>query len=265
MTGISYTDGTPHNTQAAGLPPLSRPGLVTRFFMRVVAFAERLNRRFSKVGNPPVYANATFPWIPALEAATPDILAELRPILTRQSELPGFHEISTDVRTISQDMRWKTFFLSAYGKTSARNIAACPKTWAAVRHIPGLKTTMFSILEPGKHLPPHCGPYNGLLRLHLGLIVPQPEEKLGITVEGQTCHWQVGKALVFDDAYNHEAWNFTEETRVILFLDFVKPLRFPARALNWLLLNLAPFTPFLREGEMNHDAWEEKFYGSKKV
>ena len=82
---------------------------------------------------------------------------------------------------------------------------------------------MFSILEPGKHLPPHRGPYNGVLRLHLGLIVPEPREQLGIRVENQVYRWQEGEAVIFDDAYEHEAWNKTPQTRVVLFVDFVKP------------------------------------------
>ena len=88
---------------------------------------------------------------------------------------------------------------------------------------------MFSILEPGKHLPPHRGPYNGVLRLHLGLIVPEPREQLGIRVEKEVYRWKEGEAVIFDDAYEHEAWNRTPHTRVVLFVDFVKPLRFPGQ------------------------------------
>ena len=58
----------------------------------------------------------------------------------------------------------------------------------------------------------------------------------------------------------HEAWNETGQPRVVLFVDFVKPLRFPANLLNWLLMNLAVFTPFIREGMENHNAWEKRFY-----
>ena len=79
---------------------------------------------------------------------------------------------------------------------------------------------MFSILEPGKHLPPHRGPYNGVLRLHLGLIVPEPREQLGIRVDNDVYRWQEGEAVIFDDAYEHEAWNRTPHTRVVLFVDF---------------------------------------------
>lgn len=243
-----------------GITPMGRPSLVARAFMRIVAFTERLNVRFSKVGNPPIYDKAVFPWARSVEADWPAIRAELDRVLLRQEELPGFHELSTDVATISQDRGWKTFFLSGYGFTSEANIKLCPNTWAACQKIPGLITVMYSILEPGKHLPAHRGPYNGVLRLHLGLIVPEPRDQLGIRVEDQLYRWREGEAVIFDDAYEHEAWNLTPHTRVVLFVDFRKPLRFPANVINWLLLSLAVFTPFIREGMDNQKAWEKKFY-----
>ncbi|MEJ2436078.1 MAG: aspartyl/asparaginyl beta-hydroxylase domain-containing protein, partial [Pseudolabrys sp.] len=79
-------------------------------------------------------------------------------------------------------------------------------------------------------------------------------------VEDRLYRWREGEAVVFDDAYEHEAWNCTPHTRVVLFVDFVKPLRQPAHLLNRLLLSLAVFTPFIREGLDNQKAWEKRFY-----
>jgi len=248
-----------------GIKPLLRPSLVTRAFMAVVVWVERLNLKFSRLGNPPIYDKAVFPWVGAIERDWRAIRAELDRVLTRKDELPGFHEISSDVATISQDRGWKTFLLAGYGFKSKANIALCPRTWAACQNIPGLITVMFSILEPGKHLPPHRGPYNGVLRLHLGLIVPEPREQLGIRVEHQIYRWREGEAVIFDDAYEHEAWNRTPHTRVVLFVDFRKPLRFPANLLNWLMLHLAVFTPFIREGMDNEKAWERRFYAEAEA
>jgi aspartyl/asparaginyl beta-hydroxylase (cupin superfamily) len=248
-----------------GIKPMQRASLLTRTFMRLVAWVERLNLACSKVGNPPIYDNAVFPWVAEVERDWHLIRTELDRVLTRKDDLPGFHEISSDVETISQDRDWKTFMLAGYGLRSAANIASCPKTWRVCQNIPGLLTVMFSILEPGKHLPPHRGPYNGVLRLHLGLIVPEPREQLGIRVENEVYRWSEGKAVVFDDAYEHEAWNRTAQTRVVLFVDFVKPLRFPANVLNWLLLHLAVFTPFIREGMDKQKAWEKRFYAEAEA
>ncbi|HET7911591.1 MAG TPA: aspartyl/asparaginyl beta-hydroxylase domain-containing protein [Pseudolabrys sp.] len=244
----------------AGITPMARPSLVTRFFMRIVAAVETLNVALSKFGNPPIYDDAVFPWSRLIEKEWRAIRAELDRILIRKDELPGFHELAADVSTISQDRGWKTFMLAGYGFRSDNNIGQCPETWRVCQNIPGLITVMFSILEPGKHLPPHRGPYNGVLRLHLGLIVPEPRDQLGIRVENGVYRWREGEAVVFDDAYEHEASNYTSQTRVVLFVDFRKPLRFPANVINWLLLHLAVFTPFIREGMDNQKAWEQRFY-----
>jgi beta-hydroxylase len=248
-----------------GIAPMARPSRTTRFFMGIVAWAEKLNLKYAKFGNPPVYDNATFPWTREIEKAWPEIRTELDRVLLRKNELPAFQDISTDVRTISTDRQWKTFFLIGFGVKSKQNIQACPKTWQAVQKIPHLKTAMFSIFEPGKHLPAHRGPYNGVLRLHLGLIVPEPGDKLAIRVKDQICHWEEGKVLIFDDAYEHEAWNHTDKTRVVLFVDFVKPLKYPARFVNWALMNLAFFTPFIQEGLGNHKEWEKRFYAEAET
>lgn len=130
-----------------GIAPMDRPGAVTRFFMGIVAWAERLNLKHAKLGNPPVYDNAIFPWVAEVEKEYPAIRAELEKVLVRQSELPSFQDISSDVKTISTDNHWKTFFLLGFGVKSEQNVRACPNTWNAVQKIPGLTTAMFSIFE----------------------------------------------------------------------------------------------------------------------
>lgn len=245
-----------------GIKPMTRPGWVTRFFMAFVAWAEKLNIQYAYYGNPPVYNKDLFPWVTHLEDNWLMIREELDRILPRQSELPAFQDIVSDVKTITTDKGWKSFLFTAYGEKSEKNIQQCPETWRLVNTIPGLKTAMFSIFEPEKHLAPHRGPYNGVLRLHLGLLVPHhtSSNQLGIRVCSTTCQWHEGEALIFDDAYEHEAWNYTDQTRVILFIDFVKPLRFPANMINAFILKLAVFTPFIREGVDYLKEWEKRFY-----
>jgi aspartyl/asparaginyl beta-hydroxylase (cupin superfamily) len=244
-----------------GLKPMGRPNAATLFFMGIVSWAERLNLRYAADGTPPVFDTAAFPWARDIEKEWHLIRAELEKVLVRREDLPGFHEIAADVSTISTDRGWKSYLLCAYGHVSGRNTQQCAETWRIVQKIPGLKAAMFSIFEPGKHLPAHRGPYNGVLRLHLGLIVPPQPDKIAIRVDARICHWEEGKVLIFDDAYEHEAWNHSDAVRVVLFVDFVRPTRFPARLTNWLMLNLAVFTPFVREGYENQKRWEKLFYG----
>jgi ornithine lipid ester-linked acyl 2-hydroxylase len=132
-------ENAPNSAQkfaTAGIKPMQRPSLVTRLFMGAVAFVERLNLKCSKVGNPPIYDNAVFPWTAEIEHEWRAIRAELDRVLTRKDDLPGFHELATDVATISQDRGWKTFFLCGYGFRSDNNIKLCPQTWAVCQKIP---------------------------------------------------------------------------------------------------------------------------------
>lgn len=247
--------------ETAGLPSMDRPGALGRLLAAVLARVERLNLRCARHGNPLIYDPATFSWIEAVERAAPAIRAELDRVMQRRAALPPVQAITPDAAGITGDAGWKIFLLVAYGVRSEPSIALCPETWRAVRQIPGLRTAMFSVFEPGKHLPPHRGPYNGVLRLHLGLIVPNASERVAIQVADMVRHWEEGRALIFDDAYEHEAWNLSDRPRVVLFVDFEKPLRWPANWLNRTLLRLAPFTPYLREGAKNLRAWERTFYG----
>jgi ornithine lipid ester-linked acyl 2-hydroxylase len=244
-----------------GLNAPEPSGFLERLILRILAFAEWLNVRCSKVGSPCVYDKTLFPWVANIEPQWGLIRSELDQLLVRKDELACFHEIASEVTTISQDTGWKTFLLTAYGLDSEQNIKLCPQTWRIVQNVPDLVTAMFSIFEPGKHLRPHRGPYNGVLRFHLGVLVPEPRDEIAIRVGSEVCHWEEGRALIFDDAYEHEAWNHSDKPRVVLFVDFVKPLRFPANLVNWLVLHLAVFAPAIREGAERQRAWERRFHG----
>lgn len=182
-----------------------------------------------------------------------------------RERLPAFQDISQEVGYISRDRQWKTFMLMGYGLRSRRNLERCPATARALRHIPGLRTAFFSILEPGKRLPPHRGPYNGVLRLHLGLIVPEPREHCWIRVDNERRHWAPGEVLVFDDALEHEVHNDTEGVRVVLFVDFLRPCRGPIGWLNRLLVFAARFSPLVRGASRNQARWERDFYAPART
>jgi beta-hydroxylase len=118
---------------------------------------------------------------------------------------------------------WDVFGLYAFGKKIPSNCAVCPRTTKAVESIPGMMQAGYSILAPGTHINPHKG-YLGyseaILRAHLGLIVP---EGCRMRVEKETQSWEPGRVLIFDDMMEHEVWNDSGETRVVLLVDFTVP------------------------------------------
>jgi aspartyl/asparaginyl beta-hydroxylase (cupin superfamily) len=97
------------------------------------------------------------------------------------------------------------------------------------------------------------------MRYHLGLLIPEPAEQCGIRVDTETRHWAEGQSMIFDDTYEHEAWNDTDKTRVVLFVDFVRPLRAPARWLNALVLWAIAYSPFISDAKRRHNDWEKRF------
>lgn len=233
-----------------------------RIFDRFVDWVERRIVSHSVFGNPPIYDKALFPWVAEVEKDWQSIRKELDTVMLRRDELPSFHEISKEVATITTDDQWKTFFLESYGVKCEESIKACPNTAKALAKIPGLTTAMFSILSPGKRIPAHRGPYNGVLRFHLGLIVPKDRDSVKIRVDEQFYHWAEGEGVIFDDSFDHEVWNDTDEIRVVLFVDFLRPQRGFGKVLNRLMLWIAKYTPYLKEAEQNYKAWAKKFYGS---
>ncbi|HEV7288993.1 aspartyl/asparaginyl beta-hydroxylase domain-containing protein [Sphingomonas sp.] len=120
------------------------------------------------------------------------------------------------------------FVLWRRGARVDANIARCPATAAAVGRIPGLESASFAILPPGAHVPRRRGATRGLLTCHLGLIVPRDGD-VRMRVGDRMVRWAEGETLVFDDTYDHEAWNDTGGTRVVLRVRVRRPLRQPGR------------------------------------
>jgi beta-hydroxylase len=219
----------------------------------------RLIARASVLPEQPFYDPAGFPWVRELEANWKVMRRELDEVLTYHQDLPNFQDISTDQAMLTDDDRWKTYFFYGYGFKSEPNCKRCPETTRLLERIPGMQTAMFSILSPRKHIPPHNGPYKGVLRYHLGLLVPEPEDQLGISVGGQVAQWREGESLVFDDTFEHFVWNNTDGTRVVLFLDVVRELRGPMRAFNRFMIKAIGFSPFIQDARRRHEAWERRF------
>jgi aspartyl/asparaginyl beta-hydroxylase (cupin superfamily) len=226
---------------------------------RVLAPIERFIGRRSLVGDATFFSEDRFPWIEQVEANWTVIREELEHVLADREALPNFQDISKDQIEITDDDRWKTFFLYGYGFKAKLGVQMCPRTAALMEQIPGMRTAMFSILSPHKHILDHRGPYKGVLRYHLGLIVPREAELCRIRVGQDIRHWQEGRSLVFDDTFNHEVWNDTEQTRVVLFVDVLRPLPSPWSQLNHLIVKAIGYSPFVLDAKRNQQAWERRF------
>ena len=118
-------------------------------------------------------------------------------------------------------------------------------------------------MSPGYHIPAHRGPTNGIVRIHLALKVPRDSEKCRLRVDQEIVHWEEGKCIVFDDYYEHEVWNETDEQRVVLFFDVDRPLRPLGRFVNRLLIAIMKRTSYVKDAQKRLKVWEEKFHNRK--
>jgi ornithine lipid ester-linked acyl 2-hydroxylase len=232
-------------------------GLATVALFVLLIPVQMLMRRFSRVGDSPFFDKALFDWTGAIEADWRAVRAELDQVLRYTEAIPNFQDISEENRALTDDDRWKTFFFRAWGIAIESNCARCPRTAALLERIPGMTSAFYSILLPRKHLPAHRGPYAGVLRYHLGLVVPDPAA-CRIRVGGQIGHWQEGASLIFDDTYEHEVWNDTDQVRVVLFVDIERPLPWPLAQVNALVIRAIARSSLVRPGLEKFQAWDER-------
>lgn len=178
----------------------------------------------------PYLPRARFPWIDEFEAETPAIRAELDGVLpntTAAERVFTSTELEREnLRGNGAEPQWTGYYFFRHGARREANCARCPATAAALERLPLAHVrehgpeVLFSVFTPGTHLLPHRGVTNVRVVGHLPLIVP---EQCALRVGGEIHEWAYGRAVVFDDTYEHEAWNRSAKTRVVLIFDLWHP------------------------------------------
>ena len=182
------------------------------------------------------YERSSFPWLDSIEAATEEIRAELINVLSDGPAIlepyigyaPGVP--LNQWAELNHSRRWGVYYFWREGVAFSEHLARCPRTVAALDAWPKWEvprcgpTAMFSILDAKTRIPPHTGVNNTRLVVHLPLVVPPG---CGFRVGGERREWQPGKAFVFDDTFEHEAWNDSDVPRAVLILDIWSPFVSP--------------------------------------
>jgi beta-hydroxylase len=230
---------------------------LTMLLFATILPLERMLFRYSLVGHTELLDASRFPWTRELEENWRLIQAELDEVLRTRDSSPNYIDLSDEAAGLTERDNWKSFFFHAYGVAVPDNCARCPDTARLLQRIEGMKSGFFSIMLPGTHLKPHRGHFAGVLRYHLGLRIPDVE-KCGIRVGPHTVHWEEGKSLIFDDTFEHEAWNHTDGIRVVLFVDFARPLPQPLAAINHAMIWLVSRSAVVQPGIARLAAWNRK-------
>lgn len=182
-----------------------------------------------------------FDWIQNIEDNAHFIQQEFEVFYSkRSSQVPDICEISEEQYQVVKKDEWKFIPLYSYGLKNDSFTSCFPKTIELIHTIPNFTTAFFSILQPNMDIASHRGAYKGYLRYHLGVKIPEENQKCGIDIEGHVYHWENGKSVVFDDTFQHSAWNHTDEFRVVLYVDFIRPMpKFMIKISKWLTLAIS--------------------------
>ena len=185
-----------------------------------------------------------------LEKNFPEIRREYDEIIKHYDNFAPFQSISPDQTYISNDDKWRLFFLKGAGIWFKRNCLSMPITHSILKRHSNVVSAYISVLGPRKKLNLHAGPYSGVLRLHLALDIPH-QQRCCLSVNGQRTHWEQGRCLFFDDTY---------ELRAVLFMDILKPLPWHLNFLNKAIIKIARIFPYVWIPWRRHKRWEKDFY-----
>lgn len=175
---------------------------------------------------------SNFPQLELLDAATETIRREFDALMRAEAaEMVPYIQYPEHVplaqwKELNNSREWTAVHLLQNGELVEANARHCPKTIELLAkldqpHILGASpNAMFSLLAPRTRIPPHTGVANTRLVCHLPLIVPP---NCGFRVGGSTREWKVGESFMFDDTIEHEAWNDSDELRVVLIADLWQP------------------------------------------
>lgn len=174
-----------------------------------------------------------FAWLPEYEAVYPRIREELESLLrpgagsaTRERVFHTSELEAANLRGGAVAPGWDGYYFYRHGERRGENYAACPVTSRALDALPLIRIrehgpeVLFSVFTASTHLLPHRGVTNARVVSHLPLIVPTD---CALRVGGETHEWQEGRVVVFDDTYEHEAWNRSDRVRVVLIADLWNP------------------------------------------
>ena len=143
---------------------------------------------------------------------------------------------------------WTLIYLKSFQRLYNKNRARFPFTSKIIDQIPNCVFSAVSILPPNSDIAPHFGDTNGIIRAHIGLIIPAPYPEIAIHVGEEERGWKEGEILCFVNVHKHHVWNRTNKKRYILMVDIVpNELKNRQKEICYLGLGSQSFNFFYKE------------------
>tara|TARA_B100001109_G_scaffold255500_1_gene258807 strand:+ start:6707 stop:7450 length:744 start_codon:yes stop_codon:yes gene_type:complete len=167
---------------------------------------------------PGFFNKADFSWTKHLEKNYPTFKKETERFLEKATLTPYFNRSLSDKKN-----SWKTSGLLHWGLFVKENYVHFRESWAIIKQIPGIVSFSVSWLKAGSRIKEHNGDTNAIVRVHIPIRVPAQAPTCSFTVKNESRSWEEGKVLLFNDAQLHHAQNLSDEDRVVLILDVIRP------------------------------------------
>jgi len=160
--------------------------------------------------------------------------------MTRDTYSGQNKHIGSDIRRENGLTKaWRVINIKAGDEYSAVAHKYFPSLVRLLRSVPQIGTCAVSVLQDGVHIPIHVGYYKGIMRYIIPVVVPKDRENVFLCVNELKYCWTEGVGVLWDDTYPHKVYNNTDEIRVVIYMDVVRPLRWGLNALNRFILMLA--------------------------
>ena len=168
---------------------------------------------------PAYFKNEDYSWIPLLEKSFPIIQKELQQLMNGNDLLKPYR----NGKLVNDKRAWRTLAFKAWGVHYHSKLKQIPMTAGIFAQLPCNVSLSFNLLEPGADIEPHHGDTSASMRGHLGMVIPTSLPDVGFRVNEEERPWEEGKVLLFSDAHRHAAWNHSNEERIILLFDVIRP------------------------------------------
>jgi aspartyl/asparaginyl beta-hydroxylase (cupin superfamily) len=164
---------------------------------------------------------------------------EKAPSFSKMSEKEIMNKINNSYGKIneSDDGSWRLYGL-ILNKKALETSKKCPETMKILNKVSKrILNAGFSLLEPGSITEAHVGHDNKFYRLHIPLIIPKNNQNLKNTILDKSCNnkelavfqveddyraWKEDDYFIFNDLCLHNAWNKTNENRIVLLVDLLR-------------------------------------------
>ena len=184
-------------------------------------FFEFIDKRETYLSKNTFFEPENFEWTNSIETQYQLINNELISFYTTHKN--DFHPYFVN-ELVNESGKWRSFGFYFWGmRADTRICSYFRETITLLKTIPNLVSASISVMEPNSEIKPHYGDTNAIYRCHLGLKIPGKLPEIGFQVGYEKRSWEEGRFLIFNDAAYHKAWNSSEQSRIILILDVIRP------------------------------------------